>query len=108
MYKLSRKLAVPFVATPLLVAGMLGTAPARTGAEDFDAAAYFATAKCAMCHTAKAEKHFDATKADEVLVDAVLKGVNAEKPPAMPSYEGKGLTADQAKALVAYMKTLKA
>jgi hypothetical protein len=37
----------------------------------------------------------------------VLKGKKPEKPPNMPAFEERGITADQAKALVAYMKTLK-
>jgi mono/diheme cytochrome c family protein len=75
--------------------------PARAQGE---AAAVDATykAKCAMCHGVNAEKAFDATKTDEVLLDAVLKGVK----PKMPGYEQK-LSPDQAKSLVAYMKSLK-
>src|SRR5262245_39460995 len=107
MIQLPKKLAVPLMVSPLLVVGIMGSAPARTSSEDFDAAAFYASSHCAMCHTAKAEKHFDATKADEVLADAILKGVKPAAPPAMPSYEAKGVTADQAKALVAYMKSLK-
>ena len=109
MFEKPKQLAVPLAAFPLLVAGLLASAPARAGAaaQDFDAAAYFASAKCAMCHSPKAEKHFDATKADDVLAAAILQGVKPEKPPAMPAYEAKGVTADQAKALVAYMKSLK-
>ena len=109
MFEQPRKLAVPLAVFPLLVVGLLTTAPTQTraGVEDFDAAAYFTSAKCAMCHTAKAEKHFDATKADDVLEQAILKGVKPEKPPFMPGYEGKGVTGEQAKALVAYMKSLR-
>ena len=66
MFEKSKQLAIPLFVFPLLVAGMLGGTPTRAGvvAQDFDAAAYYASAKCAMCHTAKAEKHFDATKPD--------------------------------------------
>ena len=79
---------------------MMTSAAVPTRAEGDDAGAIY-KAKCAMCHGAKAEKTFDASKADAALVDAVLKGVK----PKMPSYDGK-LTADQAKGLVAYMKSL--
>jgi len=79
--------------------------PARTATQD-DAAALF-KAKCAMCHGATAEKKFDAAKPDAELIDTVMKGRKMEKPPNMPSYEEKGLTADQAKALVAFMKSQK-
>jgi hypothetical protein len=37
----------------------------------------------------------------------VLKGKKAEKPPNMPGYEEKGIIEDQAKALLAYMKSIK-
>ena len=109
MFDKSKQLVIPLFVVPLLVVGMLASAPSRAGAaaQDFDAAAYYASAKCAMCHTAKAEKHFDAAKPDDVLTAAILQGVKAEKPPAMPGYEAKGLTLDQAKALVTYMKSLK-
>lgn len=64
-------------------------------------------AKCAMCHSPKAEKAFDPAKEDAVLVEIILKGKKGEKPPFMPGYEAKGMTQEQAKALVAYMKELR-
>lgn len=79
--------------------------PARAAAEDFDAATFF-KAKCAMCHGQKAEKKFDATKAADVLASTVLKGKD-DVMPKMPSYEAKGVTPEQAAALVAHMKSLK-
>jgi len=36
-----------------------------------------------------------------------MKGKKPEKPPNMPAYEEKGVTAEQAKALVAHVKQLK-
>jgi mono/diheme cytochrome c family protein len=65
-------------------------------------------AKCAMCHTATASKYFDAAKTDDELVQIVLKGKKGEKPPYMPGYEEKGITAETAKELVAHMRQLKA
>jgi mono/diheme cytochrome c family protein len=59
-----------------------------------------------MCHSPKAEKKFDATKADAQLVEAIMKGVKAATPPNMPAYEGK-ITPEDAQALVTYMKSLK-
>ena len=47
--------------------------PARAAGDEFDAAAYY-KAKCMMCHTATAKKHFDTAKADEELVKTILKG----------------------------------
>ncbi len=63
---------------------------------------------CLMCHTATASKAFDPTKEDAILEEVVLNGKKAEKPPHMPEYKSKGVTAEQAKALVVYMKRLKA
>jgi mono/diheme cytochrome c family protein len=83
---------------------LIVSVPARTTTDD-NAAGLYKT-KCVACHGPKAEKKFDATKADADLVQVVLKGKKMEKPPNMPGYEEKGVTEDQAKALVAYMKSL--
>ena len=100
-----KKVAAALITLPLLAIILFTPASARMNAagEDADTAAIF-KAKCAMCHGAKAEKKFDATKADDQLAESVLKGI--EGPPKMPSYE-KSFSPDQAKALVAYMKSLK-
>jgi len=91
----------------MLVAGFaLISAAARANQEQFDAAATY-KAKCVACHGAKAEKKFDTTLSDADLVQAVLKGKKPEKPPNMPAYGEKGVTEEQAKALVAHMKSLK-
>ena len=80
---------------------------ARASNQDqFDATATY-KAKCAACHGQTAEKKFDAALPDAELVQAVLKGKKPEKPPNMPAYEEKGISEDQAKALVAFMKSLK-
>lgn len=63
--------------------------------------------QCAMCHKADASKFFEPSKMDEVLTEIVLKGKKAEKPPDMPGYETKGMTKDQAKLLVAYMRQMR-
>jgi len=84
---------------------LMVSAGARATAQD-DTAALYKT-KCFACHGPTADKKFDATKADDVLIDTVLKGRKMEKPPNMPSFEEKGFTADQAKALVGFMKSQK-
>ena len=82
-------------------------ATSRTAAQDqFDAAATY-KAKCVACHGQKAEKKFDSSLPDEQLIDIVMKGKKPEKPPNMPAYGEKGITAEQAKALVEQMKVLK-
>jgi mono/diheme cytochrome c family protein len=99
-----RKLA--FVLAGLMIAAtfVIASVPART--TDDDTAALYKT-KCVACHGATAEKKFDATKTDDELIQSVLKGKKPEKPPNMPAFEERGITADQAKALVAFMKSLK-
>lgn len=98
-----KRLAIALIALPLLAVALMNSASVPVGAaDDFDAAAFF-KAKCAMCHGATANKNFDGAKADDQLVQVVLKGAK----PKMPEYESKGVTAEQAKALVDYMKSLK-
>ena len=99
-----RKLA--FVLAGLMIAAtfVIASVPART--TDDDTAALYKT-KCVACHGATAEKKFDATKTDDKLIQSVLKGKKPEKAPNMPAFEERGITADQAKGLVAFMKSLK-
>ena len=88
--------------------GMMMVSTASRGAteEQFDGGATYKT-KCVACHGQKAEKKFDSSLADQQLIDAVMQGKKGEKPPNMPAYGDKGVTAEQAKALVDYMKQLK-
>lgn len=72
-----------------------------------DAATYYKSGKCVVCHGQKAEKKFNTEMKDEDMVQIILKGKKAEKPPHMPAYEPKGITEEQAKMLLDYMKSLK-
>ena len=100
------KLAITLATLPLVALVLLGTSARSTrAADDFDAAATFA-AKCALCHGKDASKKFDPALADDVLKDAVLKGKDAA-PIKMPAFAEKGISDDQAKSLVAYMRSLK-
>jgi len=80
---------------------------AQTELKYTDAATYYKDAKCVVCHGQAAEKKFNAEDKDEELVKIILQGKKPEKPPNMPAFEPKGLTADQAKAMVDYMRSLK-
>ena len=80
-------------------------AVAVSSVPDDTAAVY--KAKCAMCHTPKAEKFYNPDSPKEEQIQAVLKGKQAAKPPHMPAFEAKGISADQAKALVEYMQELR-
>ncbi|MDX6305711.1 MAG: hypothetical protein QOG23_1571 [Blastocatellia bacterium] len=100
------KLGAAFASLMLAATFLVVTVPARAGADDFDAAGTY-KAKCVACHGATAEKKFDATLADDDMLQAILKGKKPEKPPNMPAFEERGITPEQAKALVVYMKTFK-
>lgn len=103
-----KKIAIALLALPLLGVVLLNSAAGQpqAAADPSDAAAFYA-AKCKMCHGAKAEKNFKIEgKTDDELVQIVLKG-KADVTPKMPAYETKGVNEEQAKALVAYMKSLK-
>ncbi len=100
-----KRLGITAVAgAAVLFIGLLH-APAGTANQD-DAAATYKT-KCVACHGAKAEKKFNATLPEAEMVKAILTGKKPEKPPNMPAYADKGITEEQAKGLVAYMKSLK-
>ena len=104
--KYIKMLAVALITIPLFALMLVSATRTTAGAapEDFDAAATY-KAKCAMCHGQKAEKKFDATKANDALAATVLKGKD-DVTPKMPGYEAKGVTAEQAAALVTHMKSL--
>ena len=99
------KLGAAFAGLALAATMLVTSVPARA-TDDFDAAGTY-KAKCFACHGAKAEKKFDAALSDADMVQAVLKGKKPEKPPNMPAFEERGITADQATALVAYMTSIK-
>lgn len=99
-------LGLVFASAALMAAMVIVSAHAGGSVEEFDAAGTY-KAKCFACHGAAAEKRFDTSLTDDQLFEAVMKGKKPEKPPNMPAYEEKGVTADQAKALIAFMKSLK-
>lgn len=101
-----KNIAIMIVGIFLFGVVFFSVAPAQGEVQPSDPAAYF-KAKCVACHGQKAEKKFDAALTDEQLVDAILKGKKPEKPPNMPAYGEKGVTADQAKALLEHMKQLR-
>jgi mono/diheme cytochrome c family protein len=81
-------------------------APAQGEAQPSDPAAFY-KGKCVACHGQKAEKKFDPALTDEQHLDAILKCKKPEKPPNMPAYGEKGVNAEQAKALLEFMKQLR-
>ena len=99
------KVGVAFAGVMLAASFVMVSVRARTSADDFDAAGTY-KAKCFACHGAKAEKKWDSTHPEGQMVESIMKGKKAEKPPNMPAFEEKGITADQAKLLITYMKSI--
>ena len=102
----SKKMLIGVFGTILFVAGLLISVAAQGEVQASDPAAFYKT-KCVACHGQKADKKFDSSLPDEQLIDIVMKGKKPEKPPNMPAYGEKGVTSEQAKALVDHMKQLK-
>src|SRR5215510_10780143 len=102
---LKKKMIATGALLAFATAGII-TAKPKTKHHQFDATATYKS-KCTSCHGAKAEKKFDPAKSDDELVQIILKGKKAEKPPNMPGYEAKHITADQAKLLLDHMKSLR-
>lgn len=98
-----------FTVTAIFLFGAIfySIAPAQGDAQPSDPAAFY-KAKCVACHGQKAEKKFDTALTEEQHLDAILKGKKPEKPPNMPAYGEKGVSGEQAKALLEYMKQLRA
>ena len=101
--KIALLLAIPMV---LALLGIV-TVGARTNDEEKVFNAVTEYKKCVACHGPKADKKFDVAKSDEEHIQIILKGKKAEKPPHMPAYESKGMTAEQAKAMLEHMKSLR-
>ena len=102
-----KKVGIITITIAAFIMVFLVSGAAQTDVKFVDAASYYKDAKCVICHGPKAEKKFDTALKDEEMVGIVLNGKKAEKPPNMPSYQAKGIAAEQAKALVDYMKQLK-
>ena len=105
---MKRILAIATTITAIFLFGAIfyGAATAQGEAQASDPAAFY-KAKCVVCHGQKAEKKFDPALTDEQYLDAILKGKKPEKPPNMPAYGDKGVTQEQAKALLDHMKQLR-
>ena len=101
-----KNIAITTTAIFLFGAVFFSIVPAQGEAQPSTPADYY-KAKCVACHGQKAEKKFDTALTEEQHLDAILKGKKPEKPPNMPAYGEKGVTSDQAKALLEYMKQLR-
>lgn len=98
---------IAFTVPAILFSALEPTPAVAMGAAVDDDVAAMYKAKCAMCHSPKAEKAYDPDMPKEEQIAAIMKGKQAAKPPHMPAFEPKGMKEDQAKALVEYMQGLR-
>jgi mono/diheme cytochrome c family protein len=106
MMKQVKNIALVIAAIFLFGVVFLNVAAPVQDAQASDPAAFY-KAKCVACHGQKAEKKFDPALTEEQQLEAIMKGKKVEKPPHMPAYGDKGVTAEQAKALLEHMKQLR-
>ncbi len=100
-------IAIMFFAMPLIAVAVFKTVPVKASAGALDDPAAIFKTKCAACHSPKAEKFYDPTVPMDEQVQAIMAGKKGEKPPYMPGFAAKGMTEEDAKALAAYMKSLR-
>lgn len=107
-FKRVKLFAIAFFVLPMIALVIFNTKSVGTiaGTETYADETY--KTKCMVCHSPKAEKNFDPVKTDEEHIEVILKGKKSEKPPFMPGFELNGITAEQAKDLVAHMRKLRA
>ena len=107
-FKRVKLFAIAFFVLPMVALVIFNTKSVGTiaSADTFAEETY--KTKCTVCHSPKADKNFDPAKKDEEHIEVILKGKKGEKPPFMPSFELNGITAEQAKSMVAYMRKLRA
>jgi mono/diheme cytochrome c family protein len=107
MKKNTLKLVAVTAFAMLLLAFVVFGGPSTTGtvtkADEIEASY---KKQCAMCHKADASKFFPGTEPDAEMVQIILNGKKGAKPPNMPGYEKKGMTAEEAQGLVTYMRQL--
>ena len=74
--------------------------------QSFDPKAYYKP-NCEECHGAGAEKRFNPDNPEAQMLDSILNGATAEGAKDMPAFSQKGIDEAKAKALIAYMKSIR-
>ena|SRR5712692_7706199 len=72
----------------------------------FEPAAYYKP-NCEECHGSTAEKRFNPDNPEAQMIDSILNGAKAEGSKDMPAFAEKGIDETKAKALIAYMKSIR-
>ena len=90
----------------IFVIPVLFAAMTQTEKQAFAPADYY-KAKCTECHGSEAQKKFNPDLPESQMIDAILNGTLTQTPPDMPPFADKGINEDRARALIAYMKSLR-
>ena len=90
----------------LLIVLLVVIVLAQGAKESFESAAYYKK-NCEECHGAAAEKRFNPDSPESQMVDAILNGATAEGTKDMPAFSQKGVDEKRAKALIAYMRSIR-
>ncbi len=99
--------AVVTVALMIMLSAILLSATNRRSSRGSDDTPEYYKTQCLSCHGDHADLKFDEKVPEDEQVRIVLKGKLVDVPPDMPGFEAKGVTAEQAKSLVDYMKQLR-
>ena len=94
---------VSAIAAIALLAAIVG---ARGNKQAFEPASFYKP-NCEECHGASAEKKFNPDNPEGQMIDSILNGAKAEGEKDMPAFAQKGITEEKAKALLAYMKSIR-
>ena len=86
--------------------GSFPAQPKVAGVADFDPTTFYKP-NCEECHGSAAEKRFNPDNPEGQMIDAILNGAKAEGSKDMPAFKQKGIDEARARALIAYMKSIK-
>ncbi len=94
------------IATVLILLLGLVVWAAQSEKASFQPASYY-KANCEECHGTAAEKRFNPDSPEGQMIDSILNGAKAEGSKDMPAFAEKGIDEPKAKALIAYMKSIR-
>jgi len=73
---------------------------------EFDPRIFYKT-NCEECHGLTAERRFNPDNPEAQMIDAILNGATVEDTKDMPAFSQKGIDEQKARALIAYMKSIR-
>ena len=105
-FSMRLRIAISMLMLLALTAFISAQSPSTQKSQAFDSMAFYKN-NCVGCHGSKAQKNFNPDLPEGQMVDSILNGVPMETPPDMPAFAEKGINEERAKALIAYMKSIR-